>query len=79
MHRPVGTCQLSWILRAPRSVAINDIMKREQTLIPVDMDPVSYTHLDVYKRKAPVRMILSATGGKSKGGGDAGTTLSLSA
>ncbi|KAB2854557.1 MAG: magnesium transporter, partial [Sphingopyxis terrae] len=25
MHRPVGTCQLSWILRAPRSVAINDI------------------------------------------------------
>ena len=38
MHRPVGTCQLSWILRAPRSVAINDIMKREQTLIPVDMD-----------------------------------------
>jgi magnesium transporter len=38
MHRPVGTCQLSWILRAPRSVAINDIMRREQTLIPVDMD-----------------------------------------
>ncbi|PQM29161.1 magnesium transporter [Sphingopyxis lindanitolerans] len=38
MHRPVGTCQLSWILRAPRSVAISDAMKREQTLIPVDMD-----------------------------------------
>ncbi|MFZ3484335.1 magnesium transporter [Sphingomonas sp. 3-13AW] len=37
-HRPVGTCQLSWILRTPRSVAISDVMKREQTLIPVDMD-----------------------------------------
>lgn len=38
MHRPVGTCQLSWILRAPRTVAISDVMKREQTLIPIDMD-----------------------------------------
>lgn len=38
LHRPVGTCQLSWILRAPRSVAISDVMKRDQTLIPVDMD-----------------------------------------
>ena len=37
-HKPVGTCQLSWILRTPRSVAISDVMKREQTLIPVDMD-----------------------------------------
>ena len=37
-HRPVGTCQLSWILRTPRAVAIADVMKREQTLIPVDMD-----------------------------------------
>lgn len=37
-HRPVGTCQLSWILRAPRSVALTDVMKRDQTLIPVDMD-----------------------------------------
>jgi magnesium transporter len=37
-HRPVGTCQLSWILRTPRSVPIGDVMKREQTLIPVDMD-----------------------------------------
>ncbi len=37
-HRPVGTCMLSWILRAPRDVAIADVMKREQTLIPVDMD-----------------------------------------
>ncbi|MEO9601551.1 magnesium transporter [Parasphingorhabdus sp.] len=36
--RPVGTCQLSWILRTPREIAIADVMKREQTLIPVDMD-----------------------------------------
>lgn len=38
MHRPVGYCQLSWILTCPRSVAMADLMKREQTLIPVDMD-----------------------------------------
>jgi len=37
-HRPVGTCQLSWILRSPRQVALADVMKREQTLIPVTMD-----------------------------------------
>lgn len=37
-HRPIGTCQLSWILRAPGGIAIGDVMKREQTLIPVDMD-----------------------------------------
>jgi magnesium transporter len=37
-HKPVGTCQLSWVLRTPRSIAIADVMKREQTLIPTDMD-----------------------------------------
>jgi magnesium transporter len=37
-HHPVGTCMLSWILRSPRPIAIADVMKREQTLIPVDMD-----------------------------------------
>ena len=37
-HRPVGTCALSWILRTPRSIAMSDVMQREQTLIPVDMD-----------------------------------------
>ncbi len=37
-HRPVGTCQLSWILRAPREIALSDVMKRDQTLIPVTMD-----------------------------------------
>lgn len=37
-HRPVGTCKLSWILRTPRNIALTDMMKRNQTLIPVDMD-----------------------------------------
>jgi magnesium transporter len=37
-HHPVGTCALSWLLRTPRRIAVADIMKREQTLIPVDMD-----------------------------------------
>lgn len=37
-HHPIGTCQLSWILRTPRSIPIADVMKREQTLVPVDMD-----------------------------------------
>ena len=37
-HHPVGTCKLSAVLRAPRSSAVADIMQREQTLIPVDMD-----------------------------------------
>lgn len=37
-HHPVGTCALSWILRAPRGVALADVMKRDQTLIPVMMD-----------------------------------------
>jgi magnesium transporter len=37
-HHPIGFCQLSWILTCPRSIAIADVMKREQTLIPVDMD-----------------------------------------
>ncbi len=37
-HRPIGTCQLSWILRTPRHVPLSDVMKRDQTLIPVTMD-----------------------------------------
>jgi magnesium transporter len=36
-HHPVGTCMLSWILRTTH-IAVADVMKREQTLIPVDMD-----------------------------------------
>ena len=37
-HRPLGTCALSWILRTPRYVKLTDVMKRDQTLIPVTMD-----------------------------------------
>lgn len=37
-HHPIGTCALSWILRAPRHVALSDVMNRNQTLIPVAMD-----------------------------------------
>ena len=37
-HHPIGTCMLSWVLRARRETPMADIMKREQTLIPVDMD-----------------------------------------
>ncbi|QFT78340.1 magnesium transporter [Erythrobacter sp. THAF29] len=37
-HHPVGTCALSWILTAPRWVKLTDVMKRDQTLIPVTMD-----------------------------------------
>ena len=35
---PVGTCQLSWVLRTPRDVALGDVMKRDQTLIPAELD-----------------------------------------
>ncbi|TRD12258.1 magnesium transporter [Erythrobacter insulae] len=37
-HHPVGTCSLNWILTTPRTVALTDVMKRDQTLIPVSMD-----------------------------------------
>ena len=37
-HHPVGTCKLSVILRTPRKTPVSEIMQREQTLIPVDMD-----------------------------------------
>ena len=37
-HHPVGTCKLSTILRTPRGTPVSEIMAREQTLIPVDMD-----------------------------------------
>ncbi|MEL6237209.1 MAG: magnesium transporter [Pseudomonadota bacterium] len=35
---PVGTCALNWILTSPRAVSLTDVMKRDQTLIPVTMD-----------------------------------------
>ncbi|MDY7098823.1 MAG: magnesium transporter [Pseudomonadota bacterium] len=35
---PVGTCALNWILTSPRNIKLTDVMKRDQTLIPVTMD-----------------------------------------
>lgn len=35
---PVGTCALSWILTTPRNIRLTDVMKRDQTVIPVTMD-----------------------------------------
>lgn len=29
-HQPIGSCQLSWILRTPRDIALADVMKRER-------------------------------------------------
>ena len=37
-HHPVGTCKLSTILRTPRAKRVDEIMVREQTLIPAEMD-----------------------------------------
>ncbi|MDX1703948.1 MAG: magnesium transporter [Altererythrobacter ishigakiensis] len=37
-HHPVGTCALSWVLTTPRHIKLTDVMKRDQTLIPVDTD-----------------------------------------
>jgi magnesium transporter len=37
-HHPVGTCELSWVLRTPRHIPLADVMKRDQSLIPVNMD-----------------------------------------
>ena len=37
-HHPVGACALAWILRAPRHIALADVMKRDQTLIPAMAD-----------------------------------------
>src|SRR3546814_20942629 len=43
-HKPVGTCPLSWILRTPRTVPLSDVMKREKTLIAVDMNQGGVAH-----------------------------------
>jgi len=37
-HHPIGTVPLSRLMRTKRKVRVDDIMEREQTLIPVDMD-----------------------------------------
>ncbi|HET9354835.1 MAG TPA: CBS domain-containing protein, partial [Sphingomicrobium sp.] len=37
-HHPVGTCKLSTILRSDRSIRVDAIMLKKQTLIPTDLD-----------------------------------------
>ncbi len=37
-RHPVGTMRLSWLLTTPPEMLVSDMMQREQTLIPVDMD-----------------------------------------
>jgi magnesium transporter len=37
-HKPVGTCKVSWVMRAPDDAPIVEVMAREQTLIPAEMD-----------------------------------------
>ena len=37
-HKPIGTCKLSWVMRAPAEIGIAEVMTREQTLIPAEMD-----------------------------------------
>lgn len=37
-HRPIGTLPLSWVMRAKRPTKIEELMKTEQTLIPIEMD-----------------------------------------
>ena len=44
-HHPIGTLPLNRIMRTKREVRIADIMEREQTLIPVDMDQEHVSYL----------------------------------
>ncbi|MBO6825929.1 MAG: magnesium transporter [Sneathiella sp.] len=44
-HQPIGTIPLDKAMRSQRSVAVSDIMQREQTLIPVDMDQEEVAYL----------------------------------
>jgi magnesium transporter len=37
-HKPIGTCKVSWVMRAPDDAPIAEVMAREQTLIPAEMD-----------------------------------------
>jgi magnesium transporter len=37
-HKPIGTCKVSWVMRAPDETLISEVMAREQTLIPAEMD-----------------------------------------
>ncbi|MDT7933106.1 MAG: magnesium transporter [Sphingomonadaceae bacterium] len=44
-HCPVGTIRLSWLLTAPTTLKLTDVMQREQTLIPVEMDQEEVANL----------------------------------
>ncbi len=44
-YKPVGTLPLSWIMRSGRATKIEDIMKVEQTLVPVEQDQEEVAHL----------------------------------
>ncbi|WP_169568564.1 magnesium transporter [Sneathiella limimaris] len=44
-HHPIGTIPLDHAMRSRRHVAVTDIMRREQTLIPVDMDQEEVAYL----------------------------------
>jgi magnesium transporter len=37
-HKPVGTCKVSWLMRAADETPVGEIMQDEQTLIPAEMD-----------------------------------------
>jgi magnesium transporter len=37
-HRPVGTCKVSWLMRARDEQSVAETMQEEQTLIPAEMD-----------------------------------------
>jgi magnesium transporter len=37
-HKPIGTCKVSWLMRAADATPVAEIMLEEQTLIPAEMD-----------------------------------------
>jgi magnesium transporter len=37
-HKPVGTCKVSWLMRAADATPVSELMQDEQTLIPAEMD-----------------------------------------
>ena len=64
-HKPIGTVALSWILRTPRGIAISDVMQREQTLIPVDMDQEEVALR--FQKYALISAAVNDTGGRLVG------------
>jgi magnesium transporter len=64
-HKPIGTVALSWILRTPRGISISDVMQREQTLIPVDMDQEEVALR--FQKYALISAAVTDTGGRLVG------------